>query len=63
MANVPSDKRSIDLVYTSDDATNQQLAGLMAQQLDAVGFKVKLRGLPETEVFSFPRRRTARSRT
>ena len=54
MANVPSDKRSIDLVYTSDDATNQQLAGLMAQQLDAAGFKVQLRGLPETEVFSFP---------
>ena len=49
----PEDKRTITLQFTSDDAPNQQIAGLMAQQLEAVGFDVKQRGLPETEVFNF----------
>ena len=45
--------RTITLQFTSDDATNQQIAGLMAQQLNTVGFDVDQRGLPETEVFNF----------
>jgi peptide/nickel transport system substrate-binding protein len=53
MADVPENMRSITLQFTSDDATNQQIAGLMAQQLNSVGFEVKQRGLPETEVFNF----------
>jgi peptide/nickel transport system substrate-binding protein len=53
MADVPSDARGVTLQFTSDDATNQQIAGLMAQQLNSVGFDVKQRGLPETEVFNF----------
>jgi peptide/nickel transport system substrate-binding protein len=50
---VPADRRKISLQFTSDDATNQQIAGIMAQQLNAVGFEVDQRGLPETEVFNF----------
>ena len=50
---VPENMRSVTLQFTSDDATNQQIAGLMAQQLNSVGFEVKQRGLPETEVFNF----------
>lgn len=53
MADVPENMRSVTLQFTSDDATNQQIAGLMAQQLNSVGFEVKQRGLPETEVFNF----------
>jgi peptide/nickel transport system substrate-binding protein len=53
MDKVPASRRSISLQFTSDDATNQQIAGLLAQQLEAVGFKVTQRGLPETEVFNF----------
>jgi peptide/nickel transport system substrate-binding protein len=53
MAEVPENMRSVTLQFTSDDATNQQIAGLMAQQLNSVGFEVKQRGLPETEVFNF----------
>ena len=53
MEGVPEDERAITLQFTSDDATNQQIAGLMAQQLNAVGFQVDQRGLPETEVFNF----------
>jgi peptide/nickel transport system substrate-binding protein len=50
---VPADKRGVTLQFTSDDATNQQIAGIIAQQLNSVGFKVNQRGLPETEVFNF----------
>jgi peptide/nickel transport system substrate-binding protein len=50
---VPADKRTVTLQFTSDDATNQQIAGIIAQQLNAAGFKVNQRGLPETEVFNF----------
>jgi peptide/nickel transport system substrate-binding protein len=53
VAKVPTSQRSINLVYTTDNASNQQLAGLMSQELDSVGFNVTLRGLPETEVFNF----------
>ena len=53
MEGVPEDMRTITLQFTSDDANNQQIAGLMAQQLNAVGFDVDQRGLPETEVFNF----------
>lgn len=49
----PENMRSVTLQFTSDDATNQQIAGLMAQQLNSVGFDVQQRGLPETEVFNF----------
>ena len=52
-AGVPEDQRTISLQFTSDDATNQQIAGLIAQQLNEVGFDVDQRGLPETEVFNF----------
>jgi peptide/nickel transport system substrate-binding protein len=50
---VPADRRSVTLQFTSDDATNQQIAGIIAQQLNSAGFKVNQRGLPETEVFNF----------
>lgn len=50
---VPEDQRTISLQFTSDDATNQQIAGLISQQLNDVGFDVEQRGLPETEVFNF----------
>lgn len=50
---VSPDKRTVSLQYTSDDATNQQIAGIIAQQLGSAGFKVTQRGLPETEVFNF----------
>jgi peptide/nickel transport system substrate-binding protein len=53
MNGVPASKRTVTLQFTSDDATNQQIAGIMAQQLNAAGFKVQQRGLPETEVFNF----------
>ena len=53
LENVPEDMRTITLQFTSDDATNQQIAGLIAQQLNDVGFQVNQRGLPETEVFNF----------
>ena len=53
MAAVPEDQRAISLQFTSDDATNQQIAGLLAQQLNEAGFDVDQRGLPETEVFNF----------
>ncbi len=53
MARQPEDQRSVTLQFTSDDATNQQIAGLMAQQLNSAGFDIKQRGLPETEVFNF----------
>jgi peptide/nickel transport system substrate-binding protein len=53
MEDVPEDMRDITLQFTSDDATNQQIAGLLAQQLGDVGFNVDQRGLPETEVLSF----------
>jgi peptide/nickel transport system substrate-binding protein len=50
---VPEDERALTLQFTSDDATNQQIAGLMAQMLNEVGFQINQRGLPETEVFNF----------
>jgi peptide/nickel transport system substrate-binding protein len=50
---VPADMRGVTLQFTSDDATNQQIGGLLAQQLNDVGFQVDQRGLPETEVFNF----------
>ncbi|UJA20869.1 ABC transporter substrate-binding protein [Thermoleophilia bacterium SCSIO 60948] len=53
LSGVPEDERTIQLQFTSDDATNQQIAGLIAQQLNEVGFDVDQRGLPETEVFNF----------
>jgi peptide/nickel transport system substrate-binding protein len=53
LAEVPADRRAVTLQFTSDDATNQQIAGIIAQQLNSVGFKVNQRGLPETEVFNF----------
>ena len=53
VAEQPENMRSVTLQFTSDDATNQQIAGLMAQQLNSVGFEVQQRGLPETEVFNF----------
>ena len=53
LESVPEDQRTITLQFTSDDATNQQIAGLLAQQLNEVGFDVDQRGLPETEVFNF----------
>ena len=54
VSKVPSSQRSLNFVYTTDDAANQQLAGLIAAQLNAVGFKVTIRGIPETEVFNYP---------
>ena len=53
VSKLPASQRSLTLVYTTDDATNQQLAGLMGQELGAAGFKVVLRGVPETEVFNY----------
>jgi peptide/nickel transport system substrate-binding protein len=54
MAKQPQSNRSVTLVYTTDNASNEQLAGLIAQQMNAVGFNVNLRGEPETEVFNYP---------
>lgn len=51
---IPSDQRSLSFVYTTDDAANQQLAGLVVAKLNAVGFKVSLRAIPITEVFNYP---------
>ena len=53
MEDVPESEREITLQFTSDDATNQQIAGLISQQLNEAGFQIDQRGLPETEVFNF----------
>jgi peptide/nickel transport system substrate-binding protein len=48
------DQRRLNFVYTTDDAANQQLAGLIVARLNAVGFRVTLRAIPITEVFNYP---------
>jgi peptide/nickel transport system substrate-binding protein len=51
---LPSSDKSLSFNYTTDDAANQQLAGLVAAELRAAGLNVTLRGIPITEVFSYP---------
>ena len=45
---------TIDLVFTTDDPNNQQVAGLVAAQLTAAGLNTTSRGVTQPETFEYP---------
>ena len=45
---------TIDLVFTTDDPNNQQVAGLAAAQLTAAGLNTTSRGVTQPETFEYP---------
>ena len=52
---LPSSEKQIDFAYSQDEGgTLPRLAEVLAAKLQAVGFSVKVRGLPIAEVFDLP---------
>jgi peptide/nickel transport system substrate-binding protein len=52
---LPAADKNIDFAYSQDEGgTLPRLAELLASKLQAIGFKVKVRGLPIAEVFDLP---------
>lgn len=45
---------TVDLVYTTDDPVNEQLAGLIAAQLTEAGLNTTARGVTQPETFEYP---------
>jgi peptide/nickel transport system substrate-binding protein len=52
---LPSSDKNIDFAYSQDEGgTLPRFAELLAAKLQAIGFNVKVRGLPIAEVFDLP---------
>jgi peptide/nickel transport system substrate-binding protein len=45
--------KTVDLVYSTDDPTNQRVAEFVQSELSAVGLSVTIRGVPLSQVFNY----------